>query len=163
VELGGGGWMAFTPPMLSDNCNWSWVCTVGTAIATQLAFAHKMPLGAHFTTVDKVEKDYLMKIVELKDKVEIEDATPWHLTATVRLTDKTVYKVRISAYLDYECNCLWFQRHRSPCKHVLATVLKVLEEAKIIKEPKAETYDFYIKAVNKVAYAKSLSKSKSRL
>jgi hypothetical protein len=160
VELGGGGWMAF---MLSDNCGWNWVCTVGTAIATQLAFASKIFVPADFITVDKVEKDYLTKIIELKDKVEIEEATPWHLSAILRLTSKTVYKVRISAYLDYTCNCLWFQQYGSPCKHVLATVLKVLEEAKIIKEPKAETYDFYIKAVNKVAYAKSLSKSKSRL
>ncbi len=152
--------MAFIP-MLSDNCNWSWVCTIGTAIAVQLALAHKIFVPEEFVTVDRVEKDYLSKIAELKNKVEIENATPWHLSAILRLTNNTVYKVRISAYLDYNCNCLWFQQHRSPCKHVLATVLKVLEEAKIIKESKAEIYDFYVKAVNKVAYAKTkLSKPK---
>jgi hypothetical protein len=152
-----GGWwcgMAF-PPMLSDECGWSWVCTVATAIATQLAFASKVYIPAEFVTVDKVEKDYLAKIVELKNKIEVEEATPWHLSAILRMTNNTVYKVRISAYLDYSCNCLWFQQHRTPCKHVLATVLKVLEEAKIIKESKAEIYDFYIKAVNRAAYAKN--------
>jgi hypothetical protein len=150
--------MAFI--MLSDPCGWSWICTIGTAIATQLAFAQKVYIPAEFVTIDKVEKDYLAKIVELKNKVEVEEATPWHLTATIRLTDKTSYKVKVSAYLDYSCTCLWVQQHRSPCKHVLATVLKVLEEAKIIKESKTEVYDFYIKAVNKVAYAKTLSKTK---
>jgi hypothetical protein len=149
-------------PTLSDPCGWSWVCTIGTAIATQLAFANKIFVPEEFTTVDKAEKDYLAKIVKLKDKVEIENATPWHLTAIVRLTDNTSYRVRISAYLDYNCNCLWFQQYGSPCKHVLATVLKVLEKAKIIKEPKAETYDFYIKATNRAAYAKNkLLKTKS--
>jgi hypothetical protein len=148
--------------MLSDSCGWSWVCTVGTAIATQLAFAHKIYVPEEFITVDKVEKDYLAKIVELKNKVEIEDATPWHLSAVIRLTSNTIYRVRISAYLDYTCSCLWFQQYGSPCKHVLAVVLKVLEEARIITEPKAETYDFYIKAVNKVAYVKNkLLKTKS--
>jgi len=153
--------MAFVP-MLSDECDWSWVCTVGRAIAVQLAFAHKIFVPNEFIAVDKTEKDYLVKIVELKDKVKIEEATPWHLTATVKMTSNTFYKVRISAYLDYHCNCLWFQQHRSPCKHILATVLKVLEEARIITEPKTETYDFYIKAVNKLAYAKTkLLKNKS--
>ncbi len=152
--------MAFVP-MLSDPCGWSWVCTVGTAIATQLAFAHKIFVPEEFVTVDRAEKDYLAKILELKNRVKIEEATPWHLTATVQLTSNTTYKVRITAHLDYNCNCLWFQQHRSPCKHVLATVLKALEEAKIIKESKAEIYDFYVKAVNKVAYAKTkLSKPK---
>jgi hypothetical protein len=146
--------------MLSDPCGWSWICTIGTAIATQLAFAHKIFVPTEFITVDRVEKDYLVKIIELKDKVEIEEATPWHLTATVRLTDNTKYKIKISAYLDYDCNCLWFQQHKSPCKHVLATIIKVLEEAKIITDRKMETYDFYVKAVNKVAYAKTLSKTK---
>jgi len=151
--------MAF---MLSDNCGWNWVCTIGTAIAVQLSFAPKIFIPSEeFFTVDK-EKDYLAKIIELKDKVEIEEATPWHLSAILRLTDKTVYRVRISAYLDYACSCLWFQQHLSPCKHVLATVLKVLEEARIIKESKVETYDFYIRAVNRVAYAKNkLLKTKS--
>jgi hypothetical protein len=137
-------------PMLSDPCDWSWVCTVGRAIAVQLAYASKMPVPTEFTS----ETD-LTKIVELKSRVEVENATPWHLVAKVRLTDKTVYRVRITAYLDYTCDCLWFQQHRLPCKHILATVLKVLEEAKIITNPKMETYDFFVKAVYRVAYAKS--------
>jgi hypothetical protein len=160
VELGGGGWMAFMP-MLSDDCGWSWVCTLGTAIAVQLAFAHKVFVPNEFVTVDKVEKDYLTRIVELKDKVEIKEATPWHLVAIVKLTNNTTYKVKISAHLDYSCSCLWFQQHKSPCKHVLATIIKVLEKANIIKDNKTETYDFYIKAINKLAYTKTkLSKPK---
>lgn len=151
--------MAFMP-MLSDDCDWNWVCTIGRAIAVQLAFASKIYVPADFITVDKVEKDYLTKIVELKNKVKIEEATPWHLTASLQLTGNTTYRVKISAYLDYNCNCLWFRQHQSPCKHVLATVLRVLEEAKIITESKAEIYDFYIKVVNKATYAKNLSKSK---
>jgi hypothetical protein len=147
--------MAFAPMLSDPDCDWNWICTIGRAIAVQLAFASKMPIGTDFTTIDKVEKDYLVKVVELKDKVEVEEATPWHLTATVRLTDNTTYRVRITAYLDYSCNCLWFQQHKSPCKHVLATVLKVLEKTKIITEPKTETYDFFIKAVNRAAYAKT--------
>ncbi len=152
--------MALIPPMLYDECGWSWICTVGRAIAVQLAFASKLYVPEEFVTVDKIEKDYLTKVIELKDKVKIEEATPWHLTATVQLANNISYKVRLTAYLDYECGCLWFQQHRTPCKHVLAVVLKVLEEARIITEPKAETYDFYIKATNKVAYAKKLLKTK---
>jgi hypothetical protein len=148
-------------PMLHDDCGWSWICTIGTAIATQLAFAHKIYVPEEFVTVEKVEKDYLTKIIELKGKVKIVEATPWQLTATVQLTGNTSYRVRISAYLDYTCDCLWYQQHHTPCKHVLATILKVLEEAKIIRDKRLETYDFYIRAVNKAAYAKNLSKTKS--
>ena len=40
-----------------------------------------------------------------------------------------LYKVKLTIPLDFECNCPWGSHRFNPCKHVYATVLRVLEEA----------------------------------
>jgi len=69
------------------------------------------------------------------------------------------YKVRVSLPLDFECTCPWGSTRFNPCKHVYATVLKVLGDVGVDVEDWVVELLVY-EGLNRVAYHKAtVSKS----
>ncbi|MEM1685469.1 MAG: SWIM zinc finger family protein [Acidilobaceae archaeon] len=73
-----------------------------------------------------------LKGLKLKDKVKIVKVTVdgeySEIIARVPSENSTKeYRVKIILPLDFECTCPYQQHHFNPCKHVYATMLKILE------------------------------------
>ncbi len=99
------------------------------------------------------------KALKIKDKVTIKkivfDGDNWEVEAEVQSESdpNTIYTIKLYLPLDFECNCPWGQHRFNPCKHVFASVLRVLEIAG------ADTADpilrhFVYDGLNKLAYNK---------
>ncbi len=79
------------------------------------------------------EEGVFKKGLKLKDKVIIKrmafDGDNWELVAEVpsESSHGARYTVTIYVPLDFECSCPHGQHRFNPCKHVYATVLRVLE------------------------------------
>jgi uncharacterized Zn finger protein len=100
------------------------------------------------------------KGLKLKDKVEVRrvvfDGDNWEVVATIpsESDSNTTYTVKLYLPLDFECSCPWGSHRFRPCKHVFATVLRLLEIAG------ADTRDpilrHYIhEGLNRLAYHKA--------
>jgi uncharacterized Zn finger protein len=118
------------------------------------------------------EKGVFAKGVKLKDRVSIvgirSEGGTTTLTATVPSSRRGVqYEVKLMLPLDFKCSCDWSRHRFYPCKHVYATVLKVLEAAGLeLRKPDAHTkYALYYAiydSLNRLAYRKSKSRKSSR-
>jgi hypothetical protein len=68
----------------------------------------------------------LSKASEIKDRVAIKkllfDDDIWEVEAMVES-----YTVKIYMPLDFECDCPYSQHHFTPCEHVFAVILRILE------------------------------------
>jgi hypothetical protein len=100
------------------------------------------------------------KGLKLKDKVEVRrmvfDGDNWEVEAKVQSESdpNIMYTVRIYLPLDFECTCPWGTYRFRPCKHVYATVIKLLEIAG------ADTSDpilrhYVYEGLNRLAYHKA--------
>jgi uncharacterized Zn finger protein len=125
-----------------------------------------LPTGKDYRPVsylyDKREerKGVFAKAMEMKNKVTIVrlafDGDNWEAEAVVQSESdpKTVYTVRVYTPLDFECNCPWGSHRFRPCKHVFATVLRLLEIAGAdIGDPILRHYVF--EGLNRLAYHKA--------
>jgi hypothetical protein len=106
------------------------------------------------------EEGVFKKGLKLKDKVVIRkmtfDGDNWELTAEVpsESSPDVRYTVTIYMPLDFECSCPHGQFRFNPCKHVFATVLKILETSG------ADTRDpviwhYVYEGLNRLAYHKA--------
>ena len=100
------------------------------------------------------------KALKLKDRVVIRklsfDGNNWEVVAAVQSESdpNTTYNVNLYLPLDFECDCPHGQHRFNPCKHVFATVLKVLEIAGAdIRDPIIRQYVY--DGLNKLAYHKA--------
>jgi uncharacterized Zn finger protein len=105
-------------------------------------------------------KGVFAKGLELKDKVAVRrmsfDGDNWEVEALVpsESSPDTAYTVTIYLPLDFECTCPWGQNRFNPCKHVHATVLKLLEIAGAdIRDPLIRHLVY--EGLNRLAYHKA--------
>jgi hypothetical protein len=105
------------------------------------------------------EEGVFKKGLRLKDKVTIKrmafDGDNWELVVEVPSESSDAkYTVTIYMPLDFECSCPHGQHRFNPCKHVYATVSKLLEiSGADIKDP--ILWHYIYEGLNKLAYHKA--------
>jgi hypothetical protein len=140
----------------------------GLILASQMAGAIFTPVGGDYRPSSylyvkrrnwgriKEEKGVFGKALELKDKVRIVEVAIEIMGGelTARVPSETAlgkyYTVKLSVPADFECDCPWGQHRYNPCKHVFATVLRVLEEAGV-----AADHNLVYEGLNRLAYRKA--------
>jgi uncharacterized Zn finger protein len=100
------------------------------------------------------------KGLKLKDEVVVKrivfDGNNWELIAEVpsESSPGTRYTVTVFVPLDFECTCPHGQHRFNPCKHVYATVLKVLEISGADAEDPV-IWHYVYEGLNRLAYHKA--------
>jgi hypothetical protein len=138
----------------------------GVRLVMEIINASHLPVGKDFKTTSYLynkrgeREGVFAKGLRLKDRVEVKrivfDGDNWEAEAIVpsESSANTAYTVRIYTPLDFECDCLWGQYRFRPCKHVYATVLRLLEIAGAdINDPILKHFIF--EGLNKLAYHKT--------
>jgi hypothetical protein len=102
------------------------------------------------------------KGLRLKDKVIVTklvfDGDNWEVEALVpsESSPNEKYTIKIYTPLDFECNCPWGSHRFRPCKHVFATVIRLLEIAGAdTSDPIIRHYIF--EGLNRLAYHKAMT------
>jgi uncharacterized Zn finger protein len=127
--------------------------------------AASLPVSKNYRTTsflykgDKKEGVFA-KGLRMKDKVVIKkmmfDGDNWEVLATIPSESKsdTIYTVKLYLPLDFECSCPWGSHRFRPCKHVYATVVKLLETAGAdVSDPILRHYVY--EGLNRLAYHKA--------
>ena len=98
--------------------------------------------------------------LRMKDNVVIKkltfDGDNWEAEARVQSESSldTAYTVTIHLPLDFECTCPWSTYRFRPCKHVYATMLKLMEIARVDTRDPIIRYYVY-EGLNRLAYHKA--------
>jgi hypothetical protein len=159
VERGERAMAPPTPPI--------WV--FGTRLMMEIINASQLPVDRGYRPTSYLygrgrrggEKEGVFaKGLKMKDKVVVKkmlfDGDNWEVEARVQSESSpdTTYTVLVYLPLDFECTCPWSQHHFSPCKHVYATILRLLEIAGAdVKDPIVRHYVY--EGLNRLAYHKA--------
>jgi hypothetical protein len=138
----------------------------GTRLMFELVNISTMPVGKGYRPSSYLysrrgeTEGVFKKGLGLKDKVAIKkmtfDGDNWELVAEVQseTSPETKYTVVIFMPLDFECSCPHGQHRFNPCKHVYATVLKILEiSGADIRDP--ILWHYIYEGLNRLAYHKA--------
>lgn len=118
-------------PHVSDTIK-AWVATLASVQVTDPGF--KPASGWHAKRYPREEPGVLAKAVRLVEKVRVVRETGDMVEAEVPSESKPskTYRVRVYAtprFFDYECSCPHGEHRFNPCKHVIATILKILADS----------------------------------
>jgi uncharacterized Zn finger protein len=131
----------------------------------ELVNAATLPVGKGYKPTSylytKDEKEGVFKKgLKIKDKVVVRrmsfDGDNWELIAEVPSESSPGVKYTVTIYmpLDFECTCPWGTYRFRPCKHVYATVAKLLEIAGAdVNDPILRHYIY--EGLNRLAYHKA--------
>jgi hypothetical protein len=142
------------------------VWAFGVRLTMEVMNAANLPTGKNHRPVSYLydkrgeRRGVFAKALEMKNKVTIVklmfDGDNWEVEAHVpsESSPSKKYAVKIYTPLDFECNCPWGSYRFRPCKHVFATVLKIMEIAGAdTADPIIRHYVF--EGLNRLAYHKA--------
>jgi hypothetical protein len=152
------------------------VASFATRLLAELTKAVRVKVGRDYEPTSFLVKDgergVFAKGLKLKDRVSVvgvrSEGNEMILTAVVPSGTRrgVQYEVKLMLPLGFKCSCEWSQHRLYPCKHVYATVLKVLETAGLkLGDDTLTKYTLYYAiydSLNRLAYRKSKSRKSSR-
>jgi hypothetical protein len=136
----------------------------GVRLLYELINISTMPVGKNYKPSSYLYagrgEGVFKKGLKLMDKVAVKkivfDGDNWELEAEVQseTSPDTKYTVTIFMPLDFECSCPHGQHRFNPCKHVYATVLRILEiSGANIRDP--ILWHYIHEGLNRLAYHKA--------